>query len=252
MVKSGIYKITNEKNGKFYIGSSKNIEQRFCEHKMMLGNNKHANIILQRSWNKHGQAGFTFSIVEECFPDKCIEREQYYLDLLQPFKSVGYNIGKSACGGDNITDHPNREAFVEKMKQVTAGNCNGMFGKTHSDVSIKKQKNAAIGRYSLGWFINKYGATDGPQKYQERRTALANRKINYKHDNGLKGTTIEVESTRGASVSKGRNALKGKMPEFLLDISNVLLSTKQIADKYGISTTAIKYHRKKVNLSESS
>ena len=31
-MKIGIYKITNLKNGKFYIGSSKNIDRRWWEH----------------------------------------------------------------------------------------------------------------------------------------------------------------------------------------------------------------------------
>jgi DNA-binding CsgD family transcriptional regulator len=46
-------------------------------------------------------------------------------------------------------------------------------------------------------------------------------------------------------VSRGRNALKGRKEEFLLDISNQEISSKQIADKYGISVAAVKYHRKK-------
>ena len=76
MTKSGIYKITNEVTGKFYIGSSKDIDQRIAEHKMMLNNNKHVNVILQRSWNKHGREKFSFTVLEECRPEQCIERDK--------------------------------------------------------------------------------------------------------------------------------------------------------------------------------
>ena len=55
-----------------------------------------------------------------------------------------------------------------------------------------------------------------------------------------------MESTRGSSVSRGRNALKGRKEEFLLDISNQELSSKQISEKYTISTAAVKYHRNKL------
>lgn len=246
MVKSGVYKITNTIHGKFYIGSSKDIDNRFEEHKQKLRTNKHVNPILQHSWNYHGESNFTFAVIEECEPDKCLEREQYYLDTFQPYKGTGYNINTKAMGGDWFTYHPNRELIREKMKLLNGGENNGMFGKTHSPTSIKKLKEKAKGRYSLEWFVSRYGEQDGSQKYNDRREKLANRKINYVYDNGLKGKTIQVEPTRGASVSRGRNALKERKAEFVIDISNPELSSKQIADKYGISLAGVKYHRRKV------
>jgi len=247
MDKSGIYKITNTINGKFYIGSSINLRQRFNEHIGMLVKNEHPNFILQRSWNKHGQNKFTFEIIEECAHDQkiCFEREQYYLDLLKPYLEVGYNISKHAAGGDNFTLHPNKEAIREKIRILNMGDKNGMFGRTHSPEAIEKQKVKAQGRFSLQWFIEKHGEELGTQKYHDRRQMLSNREINYKHDNGLTGKKIVVESTRGDSVSRGRNALKDRKAEFSIDILNLELSSKQIADKYGISTAAVKYHRKK-------
>lgn len=246
MTKSGVYKITNEATGKFYIGSSKNIEQRFNEHKMMLNNNKHVNIILQRSWNKHGSETFSFTILEECQPEQCIEREQYYLDLLQPFKSVGYNIGKKAYGGDNFTNNPKLNEIKEKIRLLNLGHNNPMFGKSHSNSTIKKQKERAKGRYTLKWFIERHGDEIGTQKYHERREMLANRKINYAYDNGLKGKKVKVEKTRGKSVSEGRSALKSRKVEFDFDIKNQELSILQLSEKYDVSTTTVKYHRRKL------
>jgi hypothetical protein len=247
MDKSGIYKITNIINGKFYIGSSIDISRRLNAHKSMLINNTHRNPILQRAWNKYGSDKFTFEIVEECTSDQkiCFEREQYYLDLLKPYLEVGYNIEKTASGGDTFTLNPNKEAIREKMRILNAGDKNGMFGRTHKDSTKFEMKNKAKGRFSLEWFIERNGEEIGTQKYQERRKMLAARKINYKYDNGLKGKSRVVESTRGNSVSRGRNALKGRKEEFLVDISNQEISSKQIADKYGISLAAVKYHRKK-------
>ena len=245
MDKSGVYKITNEITGRFYIGSSIHVEQRFYTHKKELRANEHINPILQSSWNKHGEKSFSFRVIEECVPSECLSREQHYLDLLQPYKNVGYNIGKTANGGDNFTNHPDKEELREKMKIWYGGEGNGMFGKIHTLDSLVKLKSAAKGRFSLQWFIERNGEELGMQKYQERRQTLASRKINYKYDNGLKGKTRVVESTRGVSVSKGRAALKGRKEKFLVDISNPELSTKQIAEKYGISLAAVKYHRKK-------
>ena len=246
MVKSGIYKITNEITGKFYIGSSIDIDQRFLDHKRDLNNKTHVNIILQRSWDKHGEKAFSNTTLEECSPEKCFEREQYYLDTLQPYKSVGYNIGKHAGGGDNFTHNPNKEAMREKNRLMSLGENNAMFGKNHTEESIEKLKNKAKGRFSIEWFVERNGEELGTQKYQERRQILANRKINYSHANRNKGKKVVVESTRGSSVSRGRNALKGRKEEFLLDISNQELSSKQISEKYTISTAAVKYHRNKL------
>jgi len=243
--KSGVYKITNIESGKFYIGSSKNIENRIVDHKRDLKKNNHQNIILQRSWNLHGSGSFTFETIEECVPEECLKREQYYLNLLKPYMGIGYNINTCANGGDSFTYHPNKEEMREKNRLLSTGENNPMFGKNHTEETKSEMKNKAKGRFSLEWFIERNGQEIGTQKYQERRRMLAARKINYKHDNGLTGKSRVVESTRGNSVSRGRNALKGRKEEFLVDISNQELSSKQIADKYKISTAAVKYHRKK-------
>lgn len=246
MKKSGVYKITNIESGRFYIGSSKEIETRFTDHKNDLKKNNHTNVILQRSWNKHGPDKFIFEIVEECASDKCLILEQKYLDLLRPYSGVGYNINKGANGGDSFTYHPNKEEMREKNRVLSTGENNPMFGKTHSDKTKTEMKEKAKGRFSLFWFIERNGTEVGTQKYQDRRTMLANRKINYVYDNGLKGKKVKVEATRGASISAGRKALKARMSEFLLDLKNEFMSNKQIAEEYGISTAAVKYHRKKL------
>jgi group I intron endonuclease len=151
-MKSGIYKITNKVNGKFYIGSSYDIEERWVVHKQYLHGNYHVNPKLQHAWNKYGEDNFVFEILEEveAKQDLLFERENYYLSTLKPYeRDVGLNICPKAEGGDNITHNPNRDKFIEKMKVVNAGEGNGMFGKKHSENSILEQKEKAKGRYTL-------------------------------------------------------------------------------------------------------
>jgi group I intron endonuclease len=107
----GVYKIINLVDNKCYYGSSKEIEKRWLRHKNELRKNKHINKILQRAWNKHEEENFIFEIVEECEESKLFQIEQKYLDL-----SPEYNIGLNACGGDNITNNPNRDIIIEKIK----------------------------------------------------------------------------------------------------------------------------------------
>lgn len=243
MTKSGVYKITNITNGKFYIGSSKDIEQRFDEHKKKLKSNAHINPILQNSWNYYGEDKFKFEILEEC--ENYYEREQYYLDTFQPFKGTGYNINDSAIGGDTFTHNPNKEIIREKVRLINLGENNPMFGKTHLEETKNEMKNKAKGRYSLEWFIERYGE-EGNKKFQERRQFLSNRKINYSYDNGLTGKKIKVEKTRGSSVSKGRKALVDKKEAWEKDIKNELFTMGELAKKYGVSINTVKYHRKKL------
>lgn len=113
---SGVYRIVNTSNGKFYLGSTIDFERRWNEHRCGLRANKHINIRLQNSWNKHGERCFDFEVLKQCDPKNILQEEQHYLNELNPWKqSVGYNIGRSALGGDNLTNHPDRLNIVKKL-----------------------------------------------------------------------------------------------------------------------------------------
>lgn len=116
----GIYCWRNIINNKVYIGSSKDLNERFYDHLF----NKSSNIHLQRSITKYGIENFEFSILEfinidlfqnkiEDTKKKILEREQYYLDYIckasennYKFKSISYNINRKAesCLGAKRTE----------------------------------------------------------------------------------------------------------------------------------------------------
>ena len=85
---TGVYMIINTKNGKRYIGSSKNIRNRLWCHRAYLRHNKHYNYLLQDEWNEFGEDNFEYSIIEICSIDNKFDREQYYVETLKP----EYNI----------------------------------------------------------------------------------------------------------------------------------------------------------------
>ena len=60
----GIYKIINRKNGKYYVGSSVNIHERWNEHRRTLREGTHINPKLQASWKRNGEPKFDFVSVE--------------------------------------------------------------------------------------------------------------------------------------------------------------------------------------------
>jgi len=145
---SGIYKIICLENKKVYLGSSHNIKKRISRHYSDLKNSRHHNIYLQRAWDKYGKDSFTYEIVKEVEKEEILKVEDEFLKELDFDNS--FNIAKNACGGDNISNHPNRSEIVKKMTKSlikrfsnmtseerkcvygNSGDKNGMFNKKHS------------------------------------------------------------------------------------------------------------------------
>lgn len=90
-IKSGIYKLIIE--NKIYIGSSVNLEQRLKTHKRQLLSGTHGNNKLQNAYNKY--KNFDFELVEFVERDKLQQREQYWIDLLNPYYNLDFNVDRS-------------------------------------------------------------------------------------------------------------------------------------------------------------
>jgi len=71
----GIYKITNTKINKIYIGSSVNIKKRKEKHFWMLQKKIHDNKFLQSSYDRDGKENFIFDIIEMCDKKDLVEKE---------------------------------------------------------------------------------------------------------------------------------------------------------------------------------
>lgn len=113
---SGIYSITNKIDGKFYIGSSKNLHKRWMTHRSELRRNHHCNQHLQSAWNKYGEENFEFLILEEVKNLNILkEIEQKYIDKLHLFGSTGYNL----CNNTNsyTFGYKRSEEYKEKLRK---------------------------------------------------------------------------------------------------------------------------------------
>ena len=151
--KSGIYKITNTINDRFYIGSSVNIHKRLNEHKRMLRKNIHDNDFLQKSWNKHGEDHFKFEIIELIIDKSTlIIREQFYLDLINPFnENTTYNICKIA---GNMLGFKHSEETKKLLSDLHKGNKYSL-GFKHSDITKDKMSKSKTGKKHNLETINK-------------------------------------------------------------------------------------------------
>lgn len=109
-----VYKILNTINGKFYIGSTCDLERRFRDHRTSLKGGYHQNRHLQHSFDLHGGSAFTFEEVLSC--DDYQEQEQFWLDSVEWDKV--YNINRNVSGGDIISYHPNKDAICKRISDT--------------------------------------------------------------------------------------------------------------------------------------
>lgn len=91
----------NIKNGKLYVGSTRNLQSRKSWHFKALEHNRHHSILLQRAYNKYGKEAFEFDVLQivEKLED-LIFYEQKWIDLTRASEpNFGYNILQNACYG---------------------------------------------------------------------------------------------------------------------------------------------------------
>lgn len=92
-----IYKITNDINGKIYIGKTlSTIEQRFKEHCKDYLKERNEKRPLYSAMKKYGVEHFHANIIEECDESILSDREIFWIEYYGSFKN-GYN---ATLGGD--------------------------------------------------------------------------------------------------------------------------------------------------------
>nr|AMX22309.1 GIY-YIG endonuclease [Cryphonectria parasitica] len=106
--KSGIYRWINNLNKNTYVGSGANLAKRIGDYynqSELVRNPRPIHLALL----KYKHSNFTLEILEYCSKDMLIEREQYYLDLVNP----EYNILKHAY---SLLGYKHSEENIAKFK----------------------------------------------------------------------------------------------------------------------------------------
>lgn len=246
---TGIYEIINIITNKSYIGSAKNIENRWKRHLKDLKNNKHHNIYLQRSFNKWGESYFKLKILELCNENELLIKENNYLKL-----DNLYNISKEAKGGDNLTNNPNKEIIIEKIKKTInenienmtiqerkekyghLGEKNGMWKKQHS-IETKE----IISKKNKGKFIGENNPFYGKKHTEKTKKIISEfAKTRIKDKNGFYGKT-HTEKTKKilSEINKGKyNGNQNK--EFFID-DKLYFSLSEAGKDLNVHATTIRY-----------
>jgi len=168
----GIYKITCESNGSFYIGQASCFSDRFNSHRRTLEKNEHGNSRLQNCFNKYGITSFSIELIEivdQISKQNLSEREQYYVDTLNPDLNL-HRVVDSPLGYKhteesvkiNTNAQRNRENLISR--NTSGYNGVGFYKKTNQwNAKIR----VACRNISLGLYDSKEDA------YQSRLSAEA-------------------------------------------------------------------------------
>lgn len=166
MAKSGIYQIRNIVNNKCYVGSAVDFFKRFAGHKNSLMRQDHHSRYLQRAWDKYGEENFVFEVIEKVLDKtQLIEREQHYLDTLNPEYSVRKKCVTSPLG-------------IKRTKETKLRMSVSQIGKTLSAEHRKKMSVSHKG--CTPWNKGKVGIYSEETKEKMRIAAKGNK-------NALKG-----------------------------------------------------------------
>lgn len=128
----GIYKITNNINGKIYIGQSNNIQRRFSEHQTK---GEQSRIPVDIAIQKYGKENFSFEVIEECSIEQLNEKETKWITYFNSVEngyncsiggnqqSIGSNNGRAILTEDEVriirkaySEHLRRKDVYEQFK----------------------------------------------------------------------------------------------------------------------------------------
>lgn len=140
----GIYKVTNTINGKFYIGRSVEIEQRWNNHRRGDGHGWY----LWNAMKKYGSKNFVLEILEICDAEYLDEKEDYWIQKLNP----EYNLIRK--GEKGVLHHS--DSSREKMSKARMGHevtqetrekiSRSSIGKIMSPEAVKKMRSSHVGK----------------------------------------------------------------------------------------------------------
>lgn len=147
---SCIYKLTSP-SGKIYIGQTQCFQDRMRGYR-----GGKFNPYMKKAVEKYDLENIIVEILEKGVPLEMLdEREQFYLDTLQPFDNNGYNICREASTTRGRKRPP--EEMQGSIDYMTGrfGELNHFYGKKHSEETKQKQREAKLGKKQSDYTIEK-------------------------------------------------------------------------------------------------
>jgi group I intron endonuclease len=243
----GVYKITTANNNMFYIGSSsrsiiKRLQQHFCD----LKKNKHHSLYLQRVYNKYGKSILKIEILEYCNKENILEREQYYIDTLNPVyntcKIAGNSTGKKHSKETREKQSKKRLEYF-KNNPPTRGKEHHHYGKKLSEEHKAKIKLAGKGRIFSEESKRKMSESRKQIKKNSPEVYLKLSKVN--KEKKLWKVMHSPEAIEKATRKRFKKVFQyNKNNEFIAEFESLVEAFKITGvRKESISRTALKYNK---------
>lgn len=228
-----IYKITNIKTNKCYIGETKvaNPEARWKQHLQTISKGRGCPA-LQDAIQKHGVENFKFEVLIICFDEARFELEKQYIKKYNSMVPNGYNILEGGLGGGGFKGKKHTEEAIEKIKASLKNIVVTPEAMIERVKKIKEtMKNVDISgkvksseRYKKALEEGRVGGGSGCTQKEEVREKISNSlKEYYKQTTDRK--EIHIEKHR-ESMAK---AVGRSVSQFDLD-GNIIASFKSIAE----------------------
>ena len=111
-----IYKITNNLNGKSYIGQTiQNVKERFYQHCAVKCSQAVLNMAIHKAINKYGKSNFTVQVIEEVESVYLNDRERYWIKYYNSYNN-GYNSTKGGQDGIKLFKNLDIESIIREYK----------------------------------------------------------------------------------------------------------------------------------------
>jgi group I intron endonuclease len=209
-----IYKATNKRNGKVYIGKTKHFERRINEHisySKRTKKNVHFSNALKKS-----PTDFYWEIIEECKNDVVNDRETHWIEHYKANNpEFGYNSTSGGDGGNINGNHPNKNEIYQKVSASLSGR--------------KRDKNL----YEM--LIAKYGKNLGETKWREYRRSMGQRVSSSvlgkpKSSSHIANFSKKLKGVPQSDVAKQRKTKEGRIvpPHVVEEIKRLYISGESI------------------------
>lgn len=224
-----IYKITNLKNRKFYIGKSKNVDKRWKEHLSLAGKKRHP---FYDAIKHYGIENFIVEIVDKTDDFLIDDLEKEWI-LKTNAIEFGYNLTEGGTGGDTFTNKS------EELKEITRKKLS-ITSKITNSKNIEQRKEKSKLLWKSKEYVDKWN-----EKY---RMAIMKDDYKQKVSDGVKLALQSPELRKKWSECKLGNkngrSLGGVIVTDLEGNETLYETAKEVAKKLVVTAQLIREHCK--------
>jgi hypothetical protein len=196
---SVVYKI--EIAGKYQIGSTGNLYRRIYNHLYALKKGNHANLKMQNRYNKHNDFSYMVLFEFENREDAYV-KEQELLDIY--FGQEKYLMCNPKASQPPIFYGEHNHMFGNGYK--LSGEKNGMYGKNHTETSIKKIKDA-FNEDRLTLYSERFSGDKNPSKKSDVRKKISESRLGDK--NVMKRQDVKDKMIESCKKTRALKKLNG-------------------------------------------